>query len=464
VALAIDASSPALVSGTGATITTAAFSPPANSFILVAVGRNGPVSGQDDTGTISGAGLTWTLMGRKSSVGSTGQITGGTAQPGCIEYWWAYSASALTSVTITDTRTNGSGTGYDHAMQPYVITGAETTWSGAITANASSSGLPSVALTTTAANAWVFSANTDWAQKGNCTVGSGQTKTSEYNNTGQISIHFWRQTSATATSGTSVTSNLTAPSAQQFDQLAVEIRPANGGSSFSGSASLSGSGTLTLAGTPAETGSAALSGSGTLTPSGAASVAGSASLSGSGTLSPAGAPAIPGSAAFSGSGTLTLAGSPAPAGAVTLSGSGTLTASGTAGGGSSDFSGLVMLTGSGSLVVDQGVPSFTGAVSFTGTGTLTVSARSEMYLFAPPTEDRVMDPTGKDFLWSRVKFQQGLAVTKFRNGTYKLEQVHDPDMADIDVVYLGGHEYVVTDAEALNLIAAGYAANLTVVT
>lgn len=226
-ALAVDASSPALFSGTTRAISSASFTTPTNVFLLAMVGRNGALTGDDDTGTISGAGVTWTLAGRKSAVGATGQISGGTAQPSCTELWWASSATALTAQTITDTATQpgNAGVGYDHAVQLLVFTGAETTWGGAISAGGAASGLPSMSLTTTRAAAWVFASATDWAANGNATAGASQTIQSQYTNTGQISIHFWRQTATTSSSGTSVTDNVTAPSAEQWNGLIIEIRP-----------------------------------------------------------------------------------------------------------------------------------------------------------------------------------------------------------------------------------------------
>lgn len=228
-ALAIDASTPALASsGNGTvTVTTAAFTTPANVFLLALVGRNGPASSTDDTGTVAGTGLTWALAGRKSAVGS-GQIAGGTAQPGLAEVWWAYSAAALTAQTVTDTRTVQINTGYDHTLKVLVITGAETTWGGAIAANGANGSAPTVNLTTTANGSWVFAVVPDWSASGAATVGSGQTLVDDYNNGTQISIHFLRQTTATATSGTSVTSNITAPASEQFNILAVEVRAAGG--------------------------------------------------------------------------------------------------------------------------------------------------------------------------------------------------------------------------------------------
>ena len=222
-ALAIDPSTPAITSGSTAAIASAAFTTPANVLLVALVGRDSASAGVDATGTVSGAGLTWTLAGRKSAVGATGQVAGGTAQPGCAEIWWAYSSTALTSVTVTDTRAGGPD---DHAIQVMVITGAESTWGGAIAANGAASGLPTATLTTTAANSWVMACSTDWSAGGNATAGSGQTIISQFHLASQISIHFWRRTATTPTSGTSVTCNLTAPSGQQYDMLALEIREA----------------------------------------------------------------------------------------------------------------------------------------------------------------------------------------------------------------------------------------------
>jgi len=49
----------------------------------------------------------------------------------------------------------------------------------------------------------------------------------EDNVVGQYSAHIWRQTSTTSASGTNVTMNLTAPSAEQYNELAIEIREPN---------------------------------------------------------------------------------------------------------------------------------------------------------------------------------------------------------------------------------------------
>jgi hypothetical protein len=227
VALAIDASTPAKATGATTAITTASFSPPAGSMLLALVGRNwpNPAGGNSADGTVTGTGgLTWTLAGRKSL--NTGSL-GGAGTDTAVEIWRAFAVSAPGSITVTDTRGTVAGVsgdpGNEHMLKVMVITGAETAWGGDIDAASSTSGLPSVTNVTTRANSWCFAVASDWAQAGPGTVGSGQTMIDEYDVAGQVTIHSWRQTSTTPSSGTSVTSNLTAP-LEQYNLLAIEIR------------------------------------------------------------------------------------------------------------------------------------------------------------------------------------------------------------------------------------------------
>ncbi len=86
-----------------------------------------------------------------------------------------------------------------------------------------------------------------------------------------------------------------------------------------------------------------------------------------------------------------------------------------------------------------------------------------MYQFDPPGRSVSMDPTGKDTLWSRVTYLRGDAVVRFTNGSFRQVATHDPDLADIDVVYLGGHVHTISDEDAALLTAAGYGQYLTAV-
>jgi hypothetical protein len=77
-----------------------------------------------------------------------------------------------------------------------------------------------------------------------------------------------------------------------------------------------------------------------------------------------------------------------------------------------------------------------------------------VYLFTPPS---VLEPTGSNHpLFGRMRLAVGVTVLK-RDALYR--QLTFPSAEEIDlsdIAYLGGHEYLVSDAEAANLRAAGY--------
>lgn len=203
------ASAPADSNGTG-TRTTASFTAPANSAIVAFVTSDGDTTSGIPTYTVTGGGLTWSLAKRQQ------------ARFGGCEIWTAFS-SAGGSMTVTATPSTGT---YETCLHVEVLTGAESTWAGATAGASLNGGLASASLTTTRDGSWVMACSSDWAEKGAGTAGTGQTMTSEYNAAGFISCHNWRQTSTTATSGTSVTLNLTAPAAQDFNCAVIEIREA----------------------------------------------------------------------------------------------------------------------------------------------------------------------------------------------------------------------------------------------
>lgn len=77
-----------------------------------------------------------------------------------------------------------------------------------------------------------------------------------------------------------------------------------------------------------------------------------------------------------------------------------------------------------------------------------------IYTFTPPT---VLEPTGINHpLFGRMRLAVGVTVLK-REALYR--QLTFPSAEEIDladIAYLGGHEYLISDAEALELQAAGY--------
>lgn len=75
-------------------------------------------------------------------------------------------------------------------------------------------------------------------------------------------------------------------------------------------------------------------------------------------------------------------------------------------------------------------------------------------LFTPP--GRVVR-RGKHPLFGRLPMTTGVTLLKDTGGFYRqVENPSDEEISNARVAYLGGREYRVSDAEALDLIAAGY--------
>lgn len=171
--------------------------------------------------TVSGGGLAWTR--RVARIGddapnSTGGVAGqdGTSA----EIWTAVSAGA--SMTVLADMDNGhTQPGYITDLQVAVITdGASTPTIGNLAHAISASGLPSCNVSVID-NSYVFACRADWSSGGAGTLGSGQTSLANGDNS-DYSWTQWRTTSLTS-AGTQ-TMNLTAPSAQAYNIVALEIQ------------------------------------------------------------------------------------------------------------------------------------------------------------------------------------------------------------------------------------------------
>lgn len=221
-ALAIDASTPAVKGVAPATsITSNTFSPPANSVIVVLVSPGGPSGSAQSVSSMTdnlGSHLTWALItGARSNTNSNGQL-GGSA-----EIWYASCPSSQTNMTVTANFAINSGATVspDSLIQPIVFTGAKTTQNGATAIDPQTgSTLPSKSVTTTAAGSWVVGVLINYTNATGPTPGSGQTNTINGNSavlTNSTDAEaFWGQiqNAVTPGSGTLVTINDTAPSVQ----------------------------------------------------------------------------------------------------------------------------------------------------------------------------------------------------------------------------------------------------------
>src|SRR5690348_11553291 len=120
-ALAVDPSSPAIVTGT-ANPTTSSFTAPANVLLVAFYAQD--TSGQSQPTIADSGGLVWTLRVRLcvNVVGQANTPTPtGTAQSGQIAIW---TATATTSVarTVTVTKAGSGGTGKESMLAVKVFT------------------------------------------------------------------------------------------------------------------------------------------------------------------------------------------------------------------------------------------------------------------------------------------------------------------------------------------------------
>ncbi len=197
------------VNATGTTATTGAFSTAQSGETLLAfVAADGPTTAGSQTVTVSGAGLTWTLVSRANT------------QFGTSEVWSATAAAKLTGVTVSSTEAR---TGFHQMLT--VVAAQSSSGIGAVQTGSAASGGPSVSLTTTRSGSLVYGVGNDWDNSVARTVGSGQSVVSQWVDT-SAGDTFWsqRQASAIAAAGSIVTINDTAPTADRWNLVAVELK------------------------------------------------------------------------------------------------------------------------------------------------------------------------------------------------------------------------------------------------
>jgi hypothetical protein len=203
--LAVDASASA--DGRG-TLAKSLQVPHGGDQLLAFVSSDGPKSGQQ-TVTVSGSGLSWSLVRRAN------------ARLGTSEVWKATGPAAASSVTVTSTP---AASGYDQSLTVIAFSGADGV--GASSAASAASGGPSTSVTTTRSGSWVFGTGNDWDRATARTVGPGQAIRHQWVDTG-VGDTFWLQSqiSPTVAGGTVVPINDTAPTNDQWNLVAVEILP-----------------------------------------------------------------------------------------------------------------------------------------------------------------------------------------------------------------------------------------------
>ena len=194
--------------GSGTRVTPAFTTATAGELLVAFASAAGPTSTSlKQTVTVSGAGLTWTLVRRVN------------AQFGTSEIWSAPAPARLTNATVTAT---ASRSGFDQSLTVVAFIGADGT--GATGGASAFTGPSTASLTTTEAGSLVYGVGNDSARATARTLGANQTMTHQFIDT-NIGETFWVQsiTSPVANSGTVATINDTAPTSDRWNLATVEI-------------------------------------------------------------------------------------------------------------------------------------------------------------------------------------------------------------------------------------------------
>ncbi|MFL6311458.1 MAG: beta strand repeat-containing protein [Terriglobales bacterium] len=205
---------------TATTRATATFSTSATNELLLAFISSGKGTAATTTvSSVAGGSLTWVLVQRTNT------------QQGTAEIWRAFAPTALTNITVTATFSQSVLS----SMTVVSFTGVDTSGTngagaiGAIATANTATGAPSASLTTTRANSVVFGVGEDPTTKLARTLGSNQALVHQLlcGPSTQTCTLWVQQTPTLVTAtGTSVTINDTAPTADAYNLSLVEIRQA----------------------------------------------------------------------------------------------------------------------------------------------------------------------------------------------------------------------------------------------
>jgi hypothetical protein len=198
-----------VVSSDGRGTRTTSVSTSGPSEMLIAFATSDGVSTGGQTLTISGAGLTWTLVRRAST------------QSGTAEIWQATAAAQLSNATVTCTQTQG---GFDQSLTVVAFRGASAI--GASVAEGAPGGAASLTLTTTRANALVYGVGNDWKEAIPRSLIAGQVMVHQWVDSA-VGDTFWVQASAGVipNAGTTVQMGTTGPTQDRWNFALVEIVP-----------------------------------------------------------------------------------------------------------------------------------------------------------------------------------------------------------------------------------------------
>ena len=205
--------------GNGTNITSASFTPPDNSCLVLCVNADS-TNASDITIAVSDS-----LSGSWSNRVEMDLGTAG-AEPGHASIWRRLVTTGA-SMTVSVQRSAGNGSTNRISCKLYIITGADTTEPAGATGknHSATNNLSPTLYTSTADNSRAFYCGEDWNQNGTPTSTDTEDG-ADY--AGAISVLSAYKAADTATAGTSVSGNLDAggTGAAAWNWVAVEIKPA----------------------------------------------------------------------------------------------------------------------------------------------------------------------------------------------------------------------------------------------
>lgn len=211
-AIALDAGFPVssnFTIGSASSLASGSITTPGTNRLLVAVCSWYIQSGANAIApvTMSGAGLTWTLLVEKSFNDVNGSSS--------LSVWWAVASSTLTSQTITVTRTGSDTATGSCLLDIYSLTGAATTQSGTTGGAVASASTATHIAISPAAGSWLFWSVVDaGSTRGGAAIGTATSNTSDNEvddaiDTTSVKVGRWTGAApgGSITVGTSVTAD-----------------------------------------------------------------------------------------------------------------------------------------------------------------------------------------------------------------------------------------------------------------
>jgi hypothetical protein len=187
----------------------------AGEQLVAFVAADGPLGAALQRTTVTGGGLTWSLVKRSDS------------QAGVSEIWTARATAKLTNASVTATPLRA---GFDGLL--HVIAYRNAAGVGVAGASGAPSGAPDIYLPGVAAGSWVFAVGNDWDRAVARTPVTGQVLQRQWIDSA-VGDTFWVQSTATPNTALGlVTIHDNAPTNDRWNYAAVEVTaaPSGGGS------------------------------------------------------------------------------------------------------------------------------------------------------------------------------------------------------------------------------------------